>query len=153
MAPRKLSLEDLAAARQLYERDGLTYQALADRFGVGKATIRPLLVAVGRASRPVGWPQRPRPALPAEQPQPSPAAAIRYDFTGRLRIPCRSAAERRVRVWTSAELQAIEVELAAGRMQRVRRGRSGLPERPSIWQRQAAEISFYRALQRVKQAA
>jgi transposase-like protein len=149
MPSRQLSTADLAAARQAYEA-GASYRELRSRYGTSNSTIRVMLAAVGVTSRPQGWPPRPK-SEPA--PPPQPAVEITPDVTGRLRIPWRTREERRMRRWTPAERQAIAVELAAGRVQRVRRGRSGLPERPSIAQRRDAEISFWRVLQRVKAAA
>jgi transposase-like protein len=133
MPSRQLSTADLAAARQAYEA-GASYRELRSRYGTSNSTIRVMLAAVGVTP-------------------PQPAVEITPDVTGRLRIPWRTREERRMRRWTPAERQAIAVELAAGRVQRVRRGRSGLPERPSIAQRRDAEISFWRVLQRVKAAA
>jgi hypothetical protein len=148
---RKLTLQDLTAARQLYEQ-GQSYRDLGARFGCSHSTIRALLTAVGCASRPVGWPQRPpQPAPP--QPRPRPAVEIAPDFTGRLRIPCRTREERRLRAWTAAERQAIAVELAADRVTVARRGQSGLPERRSIYYHDAARFAFWMALQKVKRAA
>jgi hypothetical protein len=152
MPSRSLSTSELTAARLAYE-SGASYRDLGERYGCSHSAMRAMLAATGVTSRAVGWPKRPRSAPPAEQPRARPAVAITSDITGRLRIPTRTTAERRLRAWTAAERRAIEVELAAGRVQRVRRGRSGLPERPSIAQRRDAEIGFYRALQRVKAAA
>jgi hypothetical protein len=79
---------------------------------------------------------------------------IAPDATGRLRIPMRTAAERRLRAWTGPELQAIAQALAAGRVQHVPRGRSGLWERS--WreaQAQAYAILFLGRQRRVKAAA
>jgi hypothetical protein len=47
MPSRALSTADLTAARLVYERDGATFQSLADRHGVSERTMRRLLVAVG----------------------------------------------------------------------------------------------------------
>jgi hypothetical protein len=154
MQPRRsLSLEDVTAARVAYEQ-GASYRELGQWYGVAHDTIARMLKAVGVVSRPVGWPHWKRPPQPApEAPRTRPAVEIAPDVTGRLRIPLRTAEERRLRSWTSAERRAIEVEIAAGRVQRVRRGRSGLPERPSIAERQAANIAFWRALQEIKAAA
>jgi hypothetical protein len=86
---------------------------LGARFGVAMSTMRALLVAVGCASRPVGWPKRlqPEPAGP----EPRPAVEIVPDVGGKLRIPMRTAEERRRHAWTAPDLQAIAVELRAGR--------------------------------------
>jgi hypothetical protein len=71
---------------------------------------------------------------------------------GRLRIPWHTREERRLRAWTAPERQAIAVELVAGRVQRARRGATGLPERRTLAQAQAVGIAFRRALERLKAA-
>jgi hypothetical protein len=88
---RKLSTADLTAARLAYEA-GASYRALGERFGCAMSTIRALLVAVGVTSRPEGF----QPCQPQLEPAPPPRPAVEIapDVTGRLRIPCRTAAER-----------------------------------------------------------
>jgi transposase len=140
---RKLSLEDLATARRLYEVDGLSHRAIAARFGVAHATIGALLRAAGATSRPVG-----NPNFRSQAPPPRPAVEIAPDARGRLRIPWRTPEERRLRRWTAAELQAIDVELRAGRVQRVRHRGSGNPR----WH-PGASFEFIVALKRLKAAA
>jgi transposase len=132
----KLGFEDVAAARQLYV-DGLASREIAARFGVSGPTIVALLRSVGVDIRPRNYPGRVRPKLlqPPEPPtlpevpEPEqPAVVIPITAVTRLCVPCRTAAERWSRCWTVAERQAVEIELAAGRVQHVRHGRSGLPE-------------------------
>jgi hypothetical protein len=147
---RKLSLEDINAARLAYEA-GATYRDLAEQFGVAMSTIRTLLVAVGVTSRPEGFQRQPQPE-PAPAPPPRPAVEISPDVSGRLRIPMRTPEERRLRRWTAPELQAIGIEIALGQVIRAPRGRSGLPERqrPRDWQ--AAGIAFIMAMRRLRAA-
>jgi transposase-like protein len=142
---RKLSLEDINAARLAYEA-GATYRDLAEQFGVAMSTIRTLLVAVGVTSRPEGFQRQPQPE-PAPAPPPRPAVEISPDVSGRLRIPMRTPEERRLR-----ELQAIGIEIALGQVIRAPRGRNGLPERqrPRDWQ--AAGIAFIMAMRRLRAA-
>jgi hypothetical protein len=125
MQSRSLSTADLTAARTAYE-GGASYRDLGQRYGVAHDTICRLLKAVGVVSRPAGWPQRPRSAPPAEQPPARPAVAITSDSTGRLRIPWRTAAERRLRAWTAAELQALAVELAQCTISAAMEGLAGM---------------------------
>jgi hypothetical protein len=148
---RKLTLEDLTTARRLYERDGLTYRALADQFGVAMSTIRTLLVAVGVTSRPEGFQRQPQPQ-PAPAPPPRPTVEIVPDVSGRLRIPMRTPRERRLRRWTAPELAALAVEIASGRVMHAPRGRLGLPERQTRQNWQAAGIALVMAMRRLRAA-
>ena len=153
MPSRALSLADLTTARRLYEVDGQSYRDLGQRFGVSHSTIRVLLTATGCASRAVGWPQRPRqPAPPPAPPRPTIVFASTLDRAGRLRIPLRTAAERRRRWFTPPELEAIAQALRASVVLRHRPGRSGLPERHGR-ARGGATYAFVLAMQKVKRAA
>jgi hypothetical protein len=93
----------------------------------------------------------PQPVLVQQERRPGVAVAL--DVTGRLRIPCRTAAERKARAWTAPEVAAIAQELRVGRITVISRGRSGLPERTSFADRESASVAFYVALQRVRAAA
>jgi hypothetical protein len=146
---RKLTLEDLTAARRLYEA-GASYRVVAAQYDVSPDTVARMLKSVGVQSRPIGWPQRPKPE--PVPPQPRSAVQIAPDVTGRLRIPWRTMEERRVRAWTPAERQAIAVDLAAGRVAVVRRGHSGLPERRTLAQATATAVAFRWAMERLKAA-
>jgi hypothetical protein len=148
MPSRSLSTADLTAAWLAYEA-GASYRELGARFGTSHSTIRVLLTATGVQSRPVGFQPR---QLQPEPPQPRSAVAIVSDITGRLRIPWRTAAERRLRRWTAAELQAIAVELRVGRVQRVRRGRSAYSEGRRIFH-PGPSYAFVMAMKRLKAAA
>jgi transposase len=92
MRSRRLSLEDIAAARLAYEVDGLTYREIGAQFGVGMSTIRTLLIAVRCNSRPESF-QRRQPQ-PEPAPPPSPVVEIAPDVRGRLCIPVRTYAEK-----------------------------------------------------------
>ena len=150
MPSRSLCTADVTAARLGYEA-GERYQPLADRFGVSKSTMIAVLRSVGVSLRPRG--RVPRPPGPVLV-QPRPVVEIVSDLiTGRLRIPMRTAAERRFRAWTAGELAAIDQAVQAGRVLHVPRARSGLPERASIAERDAAHFAFWIALQKFKAAA
>jgi hypothetical protein len=52
---KRITFEQLASARLGYERDGLTFLQLAQRYGVSESGIRGLLKAVGVTARPPGF--------------------------------------------------------------------------------------------------
>jgi hypothetical protein len=142
----------LTHARRLYEA-GATFSALADQIHMPASTLKGLFRSLGFPVRPRGRVPRPaRTAYERRHATARPAVQVAPDARGRLRIPCRSREERSVRAWTSAELRAIEVEIAARRVQWVRRGRSGLPE-PTRATWQAAGIAFVMAMRRLRAAA
>ena len=122
---RQLTTDELSQARRAYEF-GVSYQALADRHGISKATMIAMLRSVGVVWRPVGF-QRLRPVVVQ---QPRPVVEPAPDAFGLLRIPCRTSEERRVPAWTPPERQAIDQALRAGLAQRAVIGRLGPPERP-----------------------
>jgi hypothetical protein len=106
-----------------------------------------MLRAVGVTARPVGFQPRPSP------PPPRPVVEIVPDVTGRLRIPCRTREERRSgHWWTPAERQAIEVEIAAGRVQRIPRGRSAYKDGRKIFS-PGTTYDFLIAMKRLREAA
>jgi len=144
MPPRRspaLTADQLTSARLAYE-SGTTYRELGARFGISHDTIRRMLTAVGVTSRPVGF-------QPQPEPQPRPVVVDIVRQPGRpLMIPCRTPGERLLRRWTPPEIEAITHELVAGRFQRVRKGHSGLPERMTVRDYQAASIAFHAALRR-----
>jgi hypothetical protein len=148
---RLLSTADLTEARRLYEVDGFTYRQLGERFGVAMSTIRTLLVSVGVTSRPEGFQRRQPPLEPTPAPPPRFAVEVVPEVTGRLRIPMRTAEERRVRRWTGPELAAIAVEIASGRVTQAPCGRSGLPEtNVAAWR--GASFAFVVAMKRLHAA-
>jgi hypothetical protein len=105
---------------------------LADQLRVPASTLKGLFRSLGIPVRPRGRvPHLPQPELAQPQPQPVVVEVAQDVIT--------------VRAW-AARSSPRSSKLAAGRVVYAPRGRSGLPERPSIAEWTAAGIAFRLAL-------
>jgi hypothetical protein len=116
-------------------RAGLSCRQLAAKYGFKSGnSIAQILRRHGERPAPPGWA---RAVVPISNATANRAYRLRQKPP--LRIPIRTPAERRQKAFTRLELQAIKQEMAAGRVQYVRRGVLGLrwhradqPDQPAL---------------------